>query len=439
MSSLRAILARPATPAVALLIAVAVICSVRAVRFKFDFHHFYLDAEYVWQHGALNPDLDNKDREQRRRLPFYLPVVPLALAPLTAFGRIPAAVLWTIAQVAALGYCLRVLARWAGGPAARRACVLACIVALPAIYEAARFNQVGFFVLALVLAASVALERQRGFRAGALLGLAGALKLLPLVLLVWLALTRRWSAAVALLVTAAAVATVPCLVVFGPSATIRYHQQWWQYNVRGAPARGMTDPGLTHHFLDHRNQSLPAVFARVCWPEHPYRAPVQLADLDPTTCRRVAYLALGGLAVALFWMTSRPMRRGQHISSADGSETSIGRDRAEISAYLVALLVLSPLLRTYYLIWMLPALVLLASACTDATTRAARRAGRIGVLVWLLGMAGWVFPVLRTYGLHFWMSLVIAAMVLALPRIVNRTSEAPRPQRLADPGQTPMR
>ena len=89
----------------AVLLAVAVVSFRQAVRLDYDFHHFYLDARYVWQHQALNPDLDGAGPGARRQLLFYLPVVALFLSPIAAGGVVPAAAVWTVLQIAALAAC----------------------------------------------------------------------------------------------------------------------------------------------------------------------------------------------------------------------------------------------------------------------------------------------------------------------------------------------
>ena len=55
----------------ALLLSVGVFSFIRAVRLDFDFHHFYPDARYVWEHGALNPHMAADPDVTPRRLPFY--------------------------------------------------------------------------------------------------------------------------------------------------------------------------------------------------------------------------------------------------------------------------------------------------------------------------------------------------------------------------------
>jgi hypothetical protein len=399
-----------------LLAVVGVVSYTQAVKLDYDFHHFYRDAAYVWQHGRLNPDLDNPDRSQRRQLPFYLPVVALLLSPLTAGGVHLAALLWVLGHVIALAYALNVLTRWGASGTSRAppraAVVIATVVALPAIYEAARFNQMSFFVLGLALAGVTALERRQPVRAGMWLGLAAVLKLLPTVFALWLALKRQWTAAVTFAATALVVALVPCLIVFGPSETVKYYRQWWNYTLHGAPARGMVEAELRSHFIDHRNQSIPAVLARLCWREHPRAAAFQPLQLNEQACRRWGQGLTLVLAAVLAWLTrhSGPWLRRQRVSDA----TLRDRCRTEAAVYLVAMLVFSPLLRTYYLVWVLPGLVLLVRYGLDERVRALQRLGQIGVVLWLLGMVAWMSEAARAYGAHLIMLIALAGILLGL-------------------------
>jgi len=345
-----------------------------------------------------------------------LPVVPLLLSPLMAGGVKPAALLWTLGHLAALAYSLKVLANWSRAEGSRtppRAAVItATVVALPVIYEAARFNQVSFFVLALILAGVMALERRRPARAGLWLGLATAFKLLPGVFTLWLVLKRQWTAAAALVATMLIVALLPPLVVFGPSETVQYHRQWWDYNFHGAPARGLVDASLRGHFVDHRNQSIPAVVARLCWSGHPQGAAFQPWELDERTCRRISQGLTVVLAAVLAGLTRRSMRwlRRQRLSDAALRD----RWRAEAAVYLLAMLVFSPLLRTYYVVWALPGLVLLTRYALDERARRSQRLGQIGFALWLLGMVAWISDAARACGAHLIMSLGLAGILLCL-------------------------
>lgn len=398
---------------------VAVVSFKQAAKLDYDFHHFYRDAAYVWQHGQLNPDLDNPDRSQRRQLPFYLPVVALLLSPLTAGGSIPAALVWTLGHLISLAYCFKVLAHWSRSEGSRApplaAISIATAVALPVMYETARFNQVSFFVLALVLASVAALEQHKPLRAGVWLGLATVLKLLPAVFGLWLLLKRQWAALAALLVTVLLVTLLPPLLVFGPRDTAQYHRQWWHYNVYGPAARGMVDTSLRSHFLDHRNQSIPAVVGRLCWPEHPRPAALQPLALSEPACQHLAQGLMIALAIALLWQTRRPVPFGWQRHPASASTSTIEpRDlwRWEAAAYLVAMLVFSPLLRTYYLVWALPGLVLLARWALDDRGRRLQRLGQIGIILWVAGKLAWMSDAARSCGVHLIMLIALGGILL---------------------------
>lgn len=400
---------------IVLLIALGLLSFDRARRARYDFHHFYLDAHYVWQHGQLNPDFDNPDPDARRQLPFYLPVVPLAIAPLTAFGHVPAALIWTVLQMAALGYSLGVLRRWARvrdplvPPAAPM--IIATLLAVPALLEAARFNQLSFFVLALLLAAFSALDRERPLTAGLMLGLAAVLKLLPLIFLPWLLLKRRWSAAVAMIAAALIFGTLPAMAVFGPRQTRVYFGQWWEHNMHGETARGMLDPDLAEHFLDRRNQSIPQVIARLTWAEHPYRAPWQPLHLSKSAGQWLSATVTLLLALSLVAATWRPWRALlPHQRSA------------EAALYAIGMLVFAPLLRQYYIVWAIPALVLLARSAANPRSPQVRRLGWAGLGIWAAGMLAWVWPITRVYGTHLLMLIVLSLVLFRATRATPRAS-----------------
>jgi hypothetical protein len=127
--------------------------------------------------------------------------------------------------------------------------------------------------------------------------------------------------------------------------------------------------------------------------------PVQLA---PATAARLGTGISAGLFVILLWLTRRPW-------------TALTRSRrhAEAAVYAVGLLVFSPLLRQYYLIWALPALLLLARLAVGFEAQRTHRVGLIGLAIWAAGMLAWLSPTARLYGVHLLMLLMIAGMLLA--------------------------
>ncbi len=430
----------------ALLLLVGGVSLRRALDMEFDFHHFYRDAEYAWTHGGqLNPVLVAPDAARQRQLPFYLPAVTILLAPLAAGGPTSAAILWAAGQVACLGWALRILRRWASAGEVSQAnpVLIAALLSLPMIFEAAKFNQLSFLILALVLAGAdrviggaheMGESKRAGVSAqlvgGALLGFAAFVKLLPVLLLIWLLLKRRWTAASGFVLCATASALLPCLIVLGPDGTRAAHREWWDYNVRGAAAAALVRPELREHFLDHRNQAIGAVVARLCWADHPYRVAWQPLNLPLELCTRIgqalAALLLAALAIAM----RQPAAR-----------LSVQRLRAEAAAMLVAMIVLSPLLRTYYYVWALPALAMITLMAVGSAAPRVRRLGAVGLVVWIVGLIAWMSPAARLAGANLLVLTIFGGILIVASRAAsplwNATaggpSRAARPPAPSDP------
>ncbi len=384
----------------------------------FDFHHFYLDAAYVWEHGRLNPDLDGPDRLSQRQLPFYLPVVSLALAPIAAFGPHLAAGLWACGQGAAVWVSLSILWGWLArrpmeaAERVRRFLIL-LLISAPAIFEALRFNQLSFFVLALGL---LAFETARRGAVRAALFVAGAatLKLLPALLGLWLVATRRWWSAALSGVFAIVLAVVPCLIMWGPAETLRAHREWLAHNTQGGAAGGLADTRGFDHFHDHRNQSFTAVAARWLALDHPARGGLPVTGgLSMRAALRIGQaltlLALVG-ALAAMW----------RLGARRGGLALI--DQRIFAAAMLLAIALAPLLRQYYLVWAMPALFAIA-----AESRGGRlaRSGLVMLVIWSAGMLCWLSPTMRAAGAHLAMSLGMLAVLLTRPPTDASADELP--------------
>lgn len=410
-----------------LLLGVGLFSFERARQLRYDFHHFYRDARFVWEHAALNPVLQADDKLSERQLPFYLPIVPLVLAPLTVGGVTPAAAIWALLQVGSLGYAIRELRRrWAPLTGAFG---LALALAFPAIYEAAFFNQLSFPILALCLAAIRSVEANNRFASAIALASACVIKLLPGSLLAWLVLQRPrgWFGVVIMTVTVMTVLTLaPCYVAFGPADTHHYLIQWVNHNASSSRAFDLLDPQIDEHFLGHANQSIRAVVARWTWSEHPYRMPVQPLSLSRAASDRISSVITFGLGALWIALTVRTRSR------QDDSVSRSAPDHALFSTaaiWMMAMLVFSPLMRQYYLVWAWPALAFLAQMALGAPTRASARFAWIGVAAWSAGMALWPVPFARLAGAHLLMLIVMAVCVSGASRAamvrLNRSNAAP--------------
>jgi hypothetical protein len=387
-----------------LLLMVAIVSLARSQRMAFDFHHFYLDGAYIWQHWEFNPSFDGVDPNDNRQLPFYLPVVPLVLGLVSAGGVAAAGVIFAGVHVGSLLVTVRVLwremARWGTVDLAGPMLVLGALMAM-SIYEAARYNQLSFVMLALLVLGCAAL-RKRPMLAGALFGLAAVIKLLPGILGVWLLLKRRWSAAGAMVATVVLVSIVPVAIAFGPARCVELHQEWLSYNFGSITGHGMSGQGFADHFVDHHNQSLAETLARTFRADHPAANPWQPMQLPAQAVQRVAQLMSGVLLIALLLMTRRPLK------TLDDRQMW-----GEFAVYCLAMLIFSPLLRQYYFVWVLPAVLFFAADAMGAAKGNRRqRLGQIGLAIWLVANVLWPFDVFRNYGGHLLIFVVMALLLV---------------------------
>ena len=171
----------------------------------------------VYEHLTAIPQL----------LPFtYPPFSALLSVPLAAVPLGLAQLLWSIAVVATLAWVVHVafqpllqrFGRWQ--PTAHGGLTGAMLWLLP-IRDQVRFGQVGLFLVAVILADLVVGQHRRPRwwgPPGMLVGLATAVKLAPGVFVVYLALRRRWRAALVAAGTAALLTVVTFLVLLGDSA-----------------------------------------------------------------------------------------------------------------------------------------------------------------------------------------------------------------------------
>jgi hypothetical protein len=284
---------------------------------------------------------------------------------------------------------------------------------LPAIQEAAKFNQLSFPILALCLAAVACLQRARPQLAGVLFAGAAFLKLLPGIFFLWLALKRRWLALITGTVAVVALTVLPPLIAFGPQDTLRYHQRWLVENVVGGYKEGVGE--ITGHFADHRNQSVPAVLRRTLQTDFPEPAPLQLAHWSQSTVTAVSLTLLVLLAGGLIYMNR------QRWSALSPPERL-----ASVAVFFIAMLVFSPLLRQYYLVWTFPAMMLLARRATEYDNILGRGTARVGLVVWVLGQLAWLSDYAREYGVHLLMLIVLGALLLRLGRLAAASHERVR-------------
>ena len=246
-----------------------------------------------------------------------LTMLPMALLPWPVTAVIT--VLLTLAASAAVLWWLVVpLARRVGWPPRFAYAVALCLaIAFEPMRETVNFGQVNMLLLFLVAADLLFLVARRHPAAGALIGLATAVKLTPGIFIVYLLLTRRWRAALVAAGTALGATLLAAAVA--PDAS----REFWTSALWDTDRVGRLD------FIS--NQSLQGVVAR----------------LDPLHPSRVAWLAAVLVVLAVWaWRVRR-----------SGGDPVTGLALTGVVGCLV-----SPVTWVHHLVWLIPALVLLCDA-----------------------------------------------------------------------------
>ncbi|GAA2107980.1 glycosyltransferase 87 family protein [Kitasatospora saccharophila] len=325
----------------------------------------------------------------------YPPFAAVCMLPMRLLGWHPAIAV----GVALSAVATALLLYWLVDPIARRRgwCrwyafgLAACLCALSnPVRDTFSFGQVNLLLVALVFADHQLSGRRFAdsrwrLLAGVGTGLAAAIKLTPALFIVHLLLTRRWRAAATATGTALGATGVGFL--FGPGVS----RQFWTVTL--------WDTDRVGGFANMSNQSLQGLIAR----------------LGPQLPGRALWVA-AALVVLGLW--------AYRLCRADAA----GDGLAAYSLTGIACCLVSPITWVHHLVWMLPALVVLADAALDRT----RGRGLLLTLCWLLqlvissGMVWLWHPDGRGPGSFFGGSayaLLTLALLLAVP--IRRGRDGP--------------
>jgi hypothetical protein len=349
----------------------------RIERFDPDFEYFYKAGAWLLDHGGLDQGYDllpGGRIQERDTLKWYLPFASRMMTLIAWLPPRTAGYVWLALNLAATLATMVLLGRSVSGLPPRDwpiTQLLPFFLAYVYWYWEYRLNQINNFTLLLIVAALVLWQVRRHVAAGMALGAAILLKVTPALLLVWFLLKRQYRTAGAALLTIVLAGPLADAVVFGPSQAASQYREWFRNAVASGSPRGLI---LSQSEMDWRNQALGATLARWLHPTnyslrfdndprftltHPPHT-LNIADLPLEWIAAATTIACIGIVALLVWIARRP-----------AVELSPWQLRAEWALFTLAMLWLMPVMRRYHVIWVLPALAVLAGMIDHAgpTTR----------------------------------------------------------------------
>jgi hypothetical protein len=196
---------------------------VLAVAFYFrnggDFEVYWRSAGRFLRGEGLYPVTDGLGTYR------YSPGILIFLVPLAALPVKAGTVVWYALLVSTTGWLARVLPGQVRGPVAGLAVLVGFLGVLRPFLDEFMYAQANLLVLGLAVAAFIAEDRGREFRAGVLISLAVGLKLTPALLLLDALLRRRWRALAGAAAGGIALLVAP-VVTYGPRGMVRVNLEW---------------------------------------------------------------------------------------------------------------------------------------------------------------------------------------------------------------------
>jgi hypothetical protein len=281
----------------------------------------------------------------------------------------------------------------------RQATLLAGLLTLPLALDGLCLGSFHIFMVWLMMAGLLRASRGKDWSGGLLLGAAAWLKLLPLLGVGYLVLKRRWKPALVATACAVTMDVVLSVVAFGPSAAWDAHVEWWNQGATGTAMRQLTSPvSVDEDRLT--NQSVPVTLRRLLSSlgtlPGTARERVQVADLSADQLEMVYTAVMSLLALGIAVYCRRP-----------GRATSPGRWSVEIALVILATVWFSPVMWSYHLTAVAPALAIVLCRLEKQHALAV-----VVAAVWLAALALLVWPVARAAGDMLWLSLLSGGLLV---------------------------
>jgi hypothetical protein len=271
-----------------------------------------------------------------------IPIVAWLFVPFTALPLSQAATLLLVINISITLLCLLLLQRRAArcGPLLRWGITLAVATSGP-LMNALNLGQTTPLVLLLLLWAEDCLHRGRHAQAGFWFGVAGLIKIPPLLFLPYLGL-RRYRRVVSAAIGVLLLATVASILCYGWALHVTY------YNV-------VIRARLGTAIAAHNCQSLAAVVARLC-------TDASLTSWQPIrldgAARLLQCLLVAAVLFACVWGAATPAGARRYF-----------RMLLELGMIMCLSLLALPIAWEHYGIWLLPVGVIVATAVQERNDR----------------------------------------------------------------------
>ncbi len=301
-----------------------------------------------------------------------------------------------------------------GGLNPQAAALIAAALMLPYVYACAVLGNVGLLLLFLIVTCWFLARRGHPVVAGAALGLATLIKLLPAALIVYFLLRRQWRVAAAAVATVLVLGLGWPLLSLGPSRTWREHAAFYGRAIQGHSATStiLADKPIKANFS---NSALPVVLRRLLSPINGGKDSevllVNVANLPrPVILNAYRALLAGMVAASILVAVHGVLRRGGLAAARSDAD-----DGWTFATWCCLMLLASPLVWTHYLplvYWPLVAVVL--GLLRDRQRGGVRLTLWLGGAVWLAGILCLAWPAARAAGAQ-----LAAVFVLWLVSIVQ--------------------
>ncbi|HVU85681.1 MAG TPA: glycosyltransferase family 87 protein [Pirellulales bacterium] len=353
-----------------------------------DVYDFVRSSRFIVVHGTRNPcTAFNR----------YLPSVDVAF------------ILFTLAPLAvvATAYCLFNIGTWfallstvrdrllppRNPSVASRGTMAAALMVLVIAADGFMIGAFHVLMVWLMVAGLVHASRGRDWKGGALLGVATWIKLLPVIGVGYLLLKRKWKAALIALAVVAAIDIPLSLAAFGWQGTWHEHAAF----LHGGAMGTLQDQMHGEAWIDEdriTNQSTIVVLRRLLT-ARAGQTSMAVADLSPQGLSIVTGCVLAGLAAGIATLLRRP---GAALSQEEWA--------GEIALLLLGTVWFSPVVWSYHLTAVLPALaVIMAQDRYEAPKQ-------IVTIAWIVGLALFAVPLGRAAGHMLLTSYLIGAVLL---------------------------